>query len=104
MFRKLGKDIISCVGRCCNGFEELKETNVMISEVYEKMWEKLDRWGCGMSMVVANASDYKFIELLDKYDIYYIWGYDEDSEIDQMHKESMDEKINKYRGINNKNP
>jgi hypothetical protein len=28
----------------------------------------------------ANASHYKLIELLDKYDIYYIWGHDDDDE------------------------
>jgi hypothetical protein len=41
MFRKLGKDIIACVGRCCNGFEELKEMNVIIPEIHEKMWEEV---------------------------------------------------------------
>jgi hypothetical protein len=50
-------------------------------------------------MVCANASDYKVIELLDKYDIYFRYGYEEDNEIDQMYKKSMDEKINEYRGL-----
>jgi hypothetical protein len=59
--------------------------------------------GRGVSVVVANASNYKLIELLDKYDIYYIYGHDEDSEIDQMYKESMEEKINEYRGIEQNN-
>jgi hypothetical protein len=43
MFRKLGKDIIACVVNLLFGFEELKEMNVMIPEIYEKMWEEEDR-------------------------------------------------------------
>jgi hypothetical protein len=43
MFRKFGKDIIACVGICWNAFEELKEMNVMIHEIHEKMWEEEDR-------------------------------------------------------------
>jgi hypothetical protein len=49
--------------------------------------------------VYAKVNDYKLIELLDKYDIYFRYGYDKDNEIDQMYKESMKEKINEYRGI-----
>jgi hypothetical protein len=45
-------------------------------------------------MVLANASDYKLIGLLDKYDIYFRYGYEKDNEIDQMYKKGMDEKIN----------
>jgi hypothetical protein len=37
MFRKLGKDIIACVGIYSDCFEELKEMNVMIPEIHEKM-------------------------------------------------------------------
>jgi hypothetical protein len=43
MFRKLGKDIITCVGTKCESFEELKKMNVMIPEMHEKMWEEEDR-------------------------------------------------------------
>jgi hypothetical protein len=43
MFRKLGKDMIACVGIHCDCLEELKEMNVMISEIYEKMWEEKDK-------------------------------------------------------------
>jgi hypothetical protein len=98
MFRKFGKDIIAYVGICCDAFEVLKEMNVMISEMHEKMWEEEDRWG-RCNMVLANGSDYKFVELLNKYDMYFRYGYDKDNEIDQMFKESMKDKINEYRGI-----
>jgi hypothetical protein len=40
MFRKLGKDIIACVGIRCGSFEKLKEMNVMIPEMHEMMWEE----------------------------------------------------------------
>jgi hypothetical protein len=50
-------------------------------------------------MVCANASDYKLIGLLNKYDMYFRYRYDKDNEIDQMFKESMKDKINEYRGI-----
>jgi hypothetical protein len=53
--------------------------------------------------VYAKTNDYKFIELLYKYDIYYIYGHDEDNEFDQMYKESMEEKIYEYRKIENIN-
>jgi hypothetical protein len=49
--------------------------------------------------VLTNASNYKFIGLLDKCDIYFRYGYKKDNEIDQMYKESMKEKIDEYRGI-----
>jgi hypothetical protein len=54
-------------------------------------------------VVFTNVSDYKLIELLNKYDIYYIYGHNEDSEIDNLYKESMEKKINEYRGIENIN-
>jgi hypothetical protein len=103
MFRKLGKDIIACVCTKCDNFEKLKKMNVMIPKIYEKMLEEEDRRGC-TGVVYANVSDYKLIELLEKYDVYYyIYGYDENSEIDQMYKESMKQKINEYREIENIN-
>jgi hypothetical protein len=43
MFRKLGKDIIACVGLYCINFEKLKEMNVMIPEIHEKMWVEKDK-------------------------------------------------------------
>jgi hypothetical protein len=43
MFRKLGKDIIVCVGIECCSFEEVKKMNVMIPEIHEKMWTELLR-------------------------------------------------------------
>jgi hypothetical protein len=46
MFRKLGKDVIACLRIYCEWFGELKEMNVMIPEIHEKMWEeKEDRRG-----------------------------------------------------------
>jgi hypothetical protein len=91
-----------CIGIECESFEELKEMNVMIPEIHEKMWTEKDRLGY-KGVVYANVSDYKLIELLDKYDIYYIGRFNEDNEFDQMYKESMEEKINESRGIENIN-
>jgi hypothetical protein len=45
MFRKSGKDIITCVGIECPSFEKLKKMNVMIPEIYEKMWAQMLRGG-----------------------------------------------------------
>jgi hypothetical protein len=86
MFRKLGKDIIPCIGTKCDNFEELKKMNVSIPEKHKKMWEEKDK------------SDYKLIELLNRYDIYYMYGQDEDSKLDKLYKECMEEKISEYRG------
>jgi hypothetical protein len=36
MFRKLGKEIIACVGTKCDNFEKLKKMNVMISEITKR--------------------------------------------------------------------
>jgi hypothetical protein len=98
IFRVLGKDVIAFVGIRVGFLEDLKEMNVMIPEVYEKMWVQSDRQG-SCTMVCANVSDYKLIGLLNKYDMYFRYGYDKDNEIDQMFKESMKDKINEYRGI-----
>jgi hypothetical protein len=92
MFRMLGKDVIAYVGIRIGYFEDLKEMNVMIPEVYEKMWIEMDRRG-SCTMVRANASDYKLIGLLYKYDMYFRYEYDKNNEIDQMFKESMKQKI-----------
>jgi hypothetical protein len=43
MLRKMEKEVIACVGIYCNSFDELKEMNVMIPEVHEKMWDEEDR-------------------------------------------------------------
>jgi hypothetical protein len=103
MFRMLGKDVITSVGIHVDYFQDLKEMNVMIPEVYEKMWIQTDRQG-SCTMVCANASGYKLIGLLNKYDMHFRYGYNKDNKIDQMYKESMKDKINEYRGINNENP
>jgi hypothetical protein len=99
MFRKLGKELISCVGINCNGFDELKEMNVMIPEMHEKMWEEEDKRGC-LGVVYAKAEDYKLIELLDYYYIVYI---DEIATDTESYKEGIEEKINEYRGIEKNN-
>jgi hypothetical protein len=65
MFRVLGKDVIAYVGIRVGFFEDLKEMNVMIPEVYEKRWMESDRRGSCI-MVCANASYYKLIGLLNK--------------------------------------
>jgi hypothetical protein len=51
----------------------------------------------------GNVSGYKLIELLNNYDIYYMYRHDENNKIDQMYKESMEEKTNEYRRIENIN-
>jgi hypothetical protein len=43
MFRALGKDVIASVGIRVGFFDDLKEMNVMIPEIYEKMWIEFDR-------------------------------------------------------------
>jgi hypothetical protein len=48
------------------------------------------------------SNDYKLIELLSNYDIYYIYGHNNDNKLDKLYKESIEEKISEYRGINNK--
>jgi hypothetical protein len=98
MFRNLGKDVFAFVGIRIGYFQDLKEMNVMIPEIYEKMWIESDRRGT-CTMVCANASDYKPIGLLNKYDMYFRYGYDKDNEIDQLFIDSMKDKINEYRGI-----
>jgi hypothetical protein len=75
----------------------------MIPEIHEKMWEENK---CGHKGVVyAKVEDYKLIELLEKYDVYYIYGRDsidgnnENNEIDQLYIKDLDEKIDEYRGM-----
>jgi hypothetical protein len=101
MFRNLGKDVFAFVGIRIGYFQDLKEMNVMIPEIYEKMWIQSDRQG-SCTMVCAKVSDYKLIGLLNKYDEYFRYGYYKDNKIDQMFKENMNDQINEYRGINNK--
>jgi hypothetical protein len=97
MFRKPKNNIVTCVGIDYNAFKELKKMNVMIPEMHEKMWMEKVRWGYD-DIVFANVSDYKLIELLDDYYILYIDEPDEDNE---LYKESIEEKINEYRGVDN---
>jgi hypothetical protein len=92
MFRNLGKDVFAYVGIYIPFFDDLKEMNVMIPEINEKMWEERDRWGC-CRIVCTKVNDYKLIGLLDKYDKYFRYGYDKDNVIDRMFKD----KINDYR-------
>jgi hypothetical protein len=102
MFRKLRKDTIACVGICCDCFKELKEMNVMIREIHEKMWEEENRRGC-IGEVYAKANDYNLIKLLDFYYIYYMYEHDEYNESYKKRIASIEEKINEYRGnINEK--
>jgi hypothetical protein len=74
MMEKLGKDMIIYVGTRCDNFEKLKELNTMIPEIYEKMWEENKQ--THKNVVYAKADDYKLIEILDRYDVYYVYGRD----------------------------
>jgi hypothetical protein len=75
MFRNLEKDIIGCVGRSWDGFEELKKMNDMICEVYENMWtEKLRWWD---DIIFTKTSDNKFIDVVDCYYLLYIKNVEE---------------------------
>jgi hypothetical protein len=97
MFRKLGKDVIAYVGISIGFFEDLKEMNVMIPEIKEKMWEVRERYGW-YSVILAKANDYKLIELLSDYDILF---NDEDEKDEELYTKSINDKISEYRGINN---
>jgi hypothetical protein len=97
MFRKLGKDVITYVGISIGYFQDLKEMNVMIPEIHEKMWEELDRYG-QCTMICPKANDYKLIELLSDYDILY---NDESEKDEELYIKSIEDKISEYRGINN---
>jgi hypothetical protein len=99
MFKKLGKDIIACVGIHCDCFEKLKKMNVMIPEIHEKMWEEENRWGC-KGVGYAKANDYKFIELLEDYFGLYIFKNDN---YKKMYEKNIEEKINEYKGMENIN-
>jgi hypothetical protein len=102
MFRTLGKDVFAYVGIRIGFFQELEEMKVMIPEIHKKMWIVSDRQG-SCALVCAKVSDYKLIGLLDKYDKYFRYGYDKNHKIDEMFKDSMEEKINEYRGIEENN-
>jgi hypothetical protein len=103
MMEILGKDIIAFVGARCDNFEKLKELNIMIPEIYEKMWKEKKQGG--KDVVYAKTDDYKHIDILDRYDVYYVYGRDsidgnyEDNEIQQLYLKDLDRKINEYRGI-----
>jgi hypothetical protein len=99
MFRKLGNDIITCVGLYCFNFKKLKEMIVMIPEIHEKMWEEKDRWGHD-AVVYASASDYKLIQILKNYSNLYAFTSDENKNIC---KEIIEREISEYRGISNGN-
>jgi hypothetical protein len=95
MFRKLGKDVITCVGLYRFCFKKLKEMNVMIPEIYKKMWIEEDKWG-DEYVVCTNTSDNKLIRLLQNYSNLYIFG---DAEYKDVYKKNIEEIISEYRGI-----
>jgi hypothetical protein len=103
MIEKLGKDMITCVGARCDEFKKLKELNVMISEIYEKMWEE-NKQG-RKDVVHAKADDYNLIDILNRFAVYYVYGrdsidgIDENNEIQQLYLMELDRKINEYRGL-----
>jgi hypothetical protein len=88
MMEKLGKDIIKSVGIKCDNFEKLKEMDYMIPEMYEKMWKKKKQGH--KDVVYAKPEDYKLIDILDRYDKYYVYGRnsidgnDVNNEVDQL--------------------
>jgi hypothetical protein len=100
MFRKLGKDVIAYVGISIGYFDDLKEMNVVISEIKEKMWEIPQKYG-HYKITLAKANDYKLIELLSDYKLLYIDKFEKDEE---SYEESIKDKISEYRGINNEKP
>jgi hypothetical protein len=42
MFRRLEKDVIACVRLDCGIFEDLKKMNVIIRQVWGKMWTETE--------------------------------------------------------------
>jgi hypothetical protein len=96
MMEILGKDMITYVGTRCDNFEKLKELNVMIPEIYEKMWEEKKQGR--KDVVYAKADDYKLIDILDRYDVYYVYGHDsidefnENNEIDKLYLKELHKK------------
>jgi hypothetical protein len=100
MSRKLGKDIIACVGVYCINFKKLKKMNVMIPEIDKKMWEEKDKWG-HEGVVYANTSNYKLIQILKNYSNLYTFG---GVEYKNICKEIIEKKISEYRGVNNDKP
>jgi hypothetical protein len=57
-----------------------------------------------VDIILANTSYYKFIKLLQRYDIYYIYGHTGiNNKLDKLCEESIEEKINEYRGIEKNN-
>jgi hypothetical protein len=99
MFRKLGKDIIAYVGLYCINFKKLKKMNVMIPEIHEKMWEEKDKMG-HEGVVYTNESYYKLIQLLQDYSNLYTHTIG-DAEYKDKSKELIEEKIDKYRRVDN---
>jgi hypothetical protein len=101
MFRALGKDVIAYVGICVGFFDDLKEMDVLIPEIKEKMWEVPEKNG-RYKITLAKANDYKLIELLNDYDIFFFDEYDEYD--DEAYTRDINKKISEYRGINNEKP
>jgi hypothetical protein len=89
MFRMLEKDVIAYVGIYIGNFESLKEMNVMIPEIKEKMWEEVDAFD-QYGMVLAKANDYKLIELLSDYDELF---NDEDEKDEEVYIKCINRKI-----------
>jgi hypothetical protein len=69
--------------------------DVMIPEIHENIWAEKLRWE-RIKIALANASDYKLIELLDNYFELYIV---KDENYKEMYEESIEEKINEYTRI-----
>jgi outer membrane receptor for ferric coprogen and ferric-rhodotorulic acid len=77
--------------------------NVIIPEIYERMWTEKLKFAHN-SVVLADAKDYKLIELLNRYEIYYIYEHNDNNVFDQIYYKTIEDRISEYRGINNEEP
>jgi hypothetical protein len=80
MFRMLGKDAITYVGISVGFFDDLKNMDVVIFEIKEKMWEVPEKNG-RYKITLIKANDYKLIELLNDYDILFNDEDEKDEEV-----------------------
>jgi hypothetical protein len=102
MFRAFGNDVITYVGIVIGFFDDLKEMDVMIPEIKEKMWEVLEKNG-RYKITLAKVNDYKLIELLNDYDMLF---FDDDDDVpnEEAYTRDINNKFSEYRGINNEKP
>jgi hypothetical protein len=100
MFRMLEKDVITYVGIIVGFFDDLKEMDVVIPEIKEKMLDVPHKYG-HFKITLANVNNYKLIELLNDYDLLF---FDDDEHDEEAYTRRINDKISEYRGINNEKP